>query len=460
MRRTLAVRHVALLAVEDGIVVLALLTAMAFRFGPEAYFALTQPVQWVRIGTVVAVTQLSFYYNDLYELPVLNSRRELFIRLLQSLGAASILLALFYYLKPDLMLGRGIFALFVGILIGVVVLWRLAYTAILSSRGLSVRILLVGAGDMARKVFRETLTRRTLGFHVVGCLAADPDAARSDPEGLPAILGGFDDLLGHGRRGDVDRIVVAIGERRGKFPLRDLLDLRLSGLVVEDGCSFYEQLTGKMLVEYLKPSQLIFSDGFPLRPVTLALKRASDFAAAGVGLILSLPVWLTIPLLIRADSPGPVFFRQDRVGERGKIFQVLKFRSMRADAEALTGPVWATEKDPRVTRVGNFIRRTRIDEIPQLLNVVKGEMSFVGPRPERPFFVEQLAAEVPYYVQRHFVKPGVTGLAQVKYAYGATVEDALEKLRYDLYYIKRMGFWMDLSIIFETVKVVLFGRGR
>lgn len=460
MRRTLAVRHVVLLAVEDGIAILALLSAMALRLGAGVTVSLAEPAQWVRIGTVVAVTQLSFYYNDLYELQVLNSRRELFIRLLQSLGAASILLALVYYLKPDLMLGRGIFALFVGILLGVVVLWRLGYAAMLSSRGLSVRILLVGAGDMARKVFRETLTRRTLGFHVVGCLAADPEAVQAEPEGLPKVLGSFDDLIEHGRRGDVDRIVVAIGERRGKFPVRDLLELRLSGVRVEDGCAFYEELAGKMLLEYLKPSQLIFSDGFPLRPVTLALKRASDFAAAGVGLIVSLPVWLTIPLLIKLDSPGPVFFRQDRVGERGGVFQVLKFRSMRADAEASTGPVWASEKDPRVTRVGNFIRKTRIDEIPQLLNVARGEMSFVGPRPERPFFVEQLAAQVPYYVQRHFVKPGVTGLAQVKYAYGATVEDALEKLRYDLYYIKRMGFWMDLSIVFETVKVVLFGRGR
>lgn len=460
MRRTLAVRHVALFAVEEGIVVLALLAAMAFRFGENVTTVLADPFQWGRIATVVVVTQLCFYYNDLYELQVLNSRRELFIRLLQALGAASILLALLYYLKPDLILGRGVFALFVAILLAVVVLWRLAYAALLSSRGLSVRILLVGAGDLARKVYRETLTRRTLGFQVVGCLAAEPAAGGPDVEGLPPVLGTFDDLLEHGRRDGVDRIVVAIGERRGKFPVRDLLELRLSGHQVEDGCAFYEQLTGKMLIEYLRPSQLIFSDGFPLRPVTLAFKRLTDFLAAGLGLLLSAPVWLTIPLLIKLDSKGPVFFRQDRVGERGRVFQVLKFRSMRADAEALTGPVWASEKDPRVTRVGDFIRKTRIDEIPQLLNVLKGEMSFVGPRPERPFFVEQLSSQIPYYVQRHFVKPGVTGLAQVKYSYGATVEDALEKLRYDLYYIKRMGFWMDLSIIFETVKVVLFGKGR
>jgi sugar transferase (PEP-CTERM system associated) len=294
----------------------------------------------------------------------------------------------------------------------------------------------------------------------VGCLAADPGAAREDGEGLPEILGSFEDLGEKAKRGDVDRIVVAIGERRGKFPVRDLLDLRLSGMPVEDGCSFYEELTGKMLLEYLRPSQLIFGEGFPLRPLTFAVKRTLDFLASSLGLLLSFPLWAVFPVLIKLDSPGPVFFRQERVGQRGKTFEVLKFRSMRTDAEKNTGPVWAQAGDARVTRIGNFMRKTRVDEIPQLINVLKGEMSFVGPRPERPFFVEELAAKVPYYVQRHFVKPGVTGLAQVKYPYGASVEDALEKLRYDLYYVKKMGFWMDLSIIFETVKVVLFGKGR
>jgi sugar transferase (PEP-CTERM system associated) len=341
----------------------------------------------------------------------------------------------------------------------VVVLWRLGYTAVLSSRGLSVNLLLVGAGDLARSIYRETLTRRALGFRVVGCLAANPDEARQKPDGLPSVLGGFEELREVGRRDDVDRIVVAIGERRGKFPVRDLLELRISGRPVEDGCAFYEELTGKLLVEHLRPSQLIFGEGFSKRPFTLALKRTVDFLASGLGLVLALPVWLLVPLAIVLDSPGPVFFRQERTGERNRPFQVLKFRSMRSDAEANSGPVWAKDADDRVTRVGRFIRKTRIDEIPQLWNVLKGEMSFVGPRPERPFFVQQLAEKIPYYMQRHSVKPGVTGLAQVKYSYGSTVEDAVEKLRYDLYYIKRMGFWMDLSIIFETVKVVLFGKG-
>lgn len=439
---------------------LALLAAMAVRFGPEVGTVLREPGQGLRMALVVSITQLSFYYTDLYEPQALNSRRELFIGLLKGMGIASIALALLYYVYPSLILGRGVFLLFVAIGLGVVVLWRVAYAAVLSSRGLSVRILLVGAGDLARKVYGESLTRRTLGFQVVGCLAADPAIAAATPEGLPPILGGFDEILRHGRRADVDRVVVAIAERRGKFPVRELLELRLSGCRVEDGCACYEQLAGRMLVEYLKPSDLIFSDGFSKRRLTVLLKRLVDFLASGVGMIVALPVWAVFPLLIKLDSPGPVFFRQERVGKGGRIFEVLKFRSMCQDAETSTGPVWAAEQDPRVTRVGSFIRKTRIDEIPQLISVFRGEMSFVGPRPERPFFVDQLAAQVPYYIERHSVRPGVTGLAQVKYSYGSTVEDALEKLRYDLYYIKRMGFWMDLSIIFETVKVVLFGKGR
>ncbi|MEW6487633.1 MAG: TIGR03013 family XrtA/PEP-CTERM system glycosyltransferase [Thermodesulfobacteriota bacterium] len=459
MRKTLTVRHFFLFAVEDAIVLASLLAALGLRFGPDVGALLRDGSEWLRIGLVVAVTQLSFYYHDLYELPVLNSRRELFIRLFQALGIASILLALVYYLHPGLILGRGVFALFVAVVIGVVVLWRLGYTALLSSRGLSVNLLLVGAGDLARSIHRETLTRRALGFRVLGCLAANPEEARQKPDGLPPVLGSFEELREVGQRDGVDRIVVAIGERRGKFPVRDLLELRISGRPVEDGCAFYEELTGKLLVEHMRPSQLIFGEGFSKRPFTLALKRTVDFLASGLGLVLALPVWLLVPLAIKLDSPGPVFFRQERTGERNRPFQVLKFRSMRSDAEASSGPVWARDADDRVTRVGRLIRKTRIDEIPQLWNVLKGEMSFVGPRPERPFFVQQLAEQIPYYMQRHSVKPGVTGLAQVKYSYGSTVEDAVEKLRYDLYYIKRMGFWMDLSIIFETVKVVLFGKG-
>ena len=457
LSRTITLRHLVLFAVEDGIILLALLAAMAIRFQGAMPEVLGASNEWLRIAIVVGVTQMSLYYHDLYELRVLNSRRELFIGLLQALGVASIALAVVYYLYPGLILGRGVFALFVGILLAVVVVWRLAYTAVLSSRGLSVQLLLVGGGALARQIYGETRQRKTLGFQVVGCLVADPEAGAA--EGLPPVLGGFSDLPKLAESGEVDRYVVAISERRGRFPVRELMELRIAGNRVDDGCQFYEELTGKMLVEHLRPSQLIFGEGFAKSRSTVALKRFVDFAASAVGLILSAPVWLVVPFLIKVDSKGPVFYCQERVGAQGRPFQVLKFRSMSEDAEQHSGAVWAQAGDARVTRVGKVMRKTRIDEIPQLLNVLKGEMSFVGPRPERPVFVQQLADEIPYYLQRHSVKPGVTGLAQVKYPYGATVADAGEKLRVDLYYLKKMGLWMDLSIIFETVKVVLFGKG-
>lgn len=459
MHRTISARHLVLFLVEDVVILVAVVAALLLRFGPEAAALLSDGGEWFRIVTIVLVTQASFYYHDLYELPVLNSRREFFVRLLQALGVASIVLALLYFAFPDLILGRGVFAIFLVVAIGVIVLWRLAYMAVLSSRGLSVNILLVGAGELARHIYRDCLTRRTLGFRVIGCLAGNPAEAAKNPEGLPPVLGGFEDLAVVGRREGIDRIVVAIGERRGKFPVRDLLELRVSGHPVEDGCKFYEELTGKILVEHLRPSQLIFSDGFSKGRLTMTVKRIVDLLASALGVLAALPVWLLVPVAIKLDSPGPVLFRQERTGRQGKPFQVLKFRSMHSGAEEESGPVWAQDGDGRVTRVGRVIRKTRIDELPQLINVLKGEMSFVGPRPERPFFIEQLAERIPYYLQRHSVKPGLTGLAQVKYSYGSTVEDAVEKLRYDLFYIKRMNIWMDLAIIFETVKVVLFGKG-
>jgi len=458
MRSSIVKRQFFLFAFETFLILLSVAGAMALRFGKNVFSYFDLNSEWHHIAAVVGITQLSFYYNDLYELSVLNSRRELFIRLLRSLGIASILLALIYYINPGLMLGDGVFIVFVCLLIAAVVLWRMSYTNMLSLKGFSIKILLVGAGDLAKGIYKETLNRKRLGFQVLGCLAANPDEASKD-KALPPVLGGFDALMEYGKRSDIDKIVVAVGERRGKFPFKSLLDLRVSGARVEDGCAFYEELTGKMMIDYLRPSHIIFSEGFSKKRFAAVIKRAVDLVMSFIILIVSIPIWLIIPLAIKLDSKGPVFFKQTRVGERGKEFDVLKFRSMRSDAELHSGPVWAQDGDDRVTRVGRFMRKTRIDEIPQLINVFKGEMSFVGPRPERPFFVKELAEQIQYYQQRHSVKPGITGLAQVKYDYGSSIEDALEKLRYDFYYIKHMGFWMDVSIIFETVKVVLFGKG-
>lgn len=256
----------------------------------------------------------------------------------------------------------------------------------------------------------------------------------------------------------MNRIIVALDERRGKLPLEQLLSCRLKGIRVDDALEFTENLSGKISVENLYPSSLIFSNGFKGAALFKKIKRGIDIIFSIIGLVIFSPLCVLIAAAIKIDSRGPILYRQERVGEDGKTFGLLKFRSMRTDAEK-DGPVWAMENDQRITRVGKIIRKLRFDEIPQMINVIKGEMSFVGPRPERPFFVEKLKKEIPFYSHRHAVKPGITGWAQLYYPYGASKEDALEKLKYDLYYIKNMSLFLDLTIILETIKVVLFGRG-
>jgi sugar transferase (PEP-CTERM system associated) len=283
-------------------------------------------------------------------------------------------------------------------------------------------------------------------------------ATRSDEPSNPLIIGDYNQILQICQNGGIDRIIVALDERRGKFPLEQLLFCRLKGIPVEDGISFTEQLAGKLSVENLYPSLLIFSNGFKRTALHKKIKRGLDIVGSLFGLILLSPLILLISVAIKLDNNGPVFYKQERVGEDGKIFRLIKFRSMRTDAES-EGPVWAKPNDERMTRVGRIIRKLRFDEIPQMVNVLKGEMSFVGPRPERPFFVEMLKKEIPYYSQRHVIKPGITGWAQISYHYGSSKEDALEKLKYDLFYIKHMSLLFDLMIILETLKIVLLGKG-
>jgi sugar transferase (PEP-CTERM system associated) len=411
-----------------------------------------------KIAVVTVLCQLCLYYNDFYDLTVVHSTRELVVRLFQAVGAASILLAAVYLLIPGLMLGNGIFVSALTVFLVAILAWRLLFNHVATMRGLDERVLIVGTGESARTAAREILERRDFGYRVVGFV--DEDESRIGERIVtPAIIGTTSQIMQLVARERVDRIVVGLSDRRGKLPVDELLRAKLAGVRIEDVTTVYERLTGKILVEDVRPSWLIFNDGFRVSRWSRTVKRTLDLVMAFVMFVVGLPFMALTALAVLIEDGAPVIYSQERVGEHGRTFRVYKFRSMRKDAESAGRPVWATADDDRVTRVGRFIRKTRLDELPQLWNVLRGDMSFVGPRPERPFFVEQLAREIPFYEQRHAVKPGVTGWAQVKYRYGASLEDAMEKLRYDLYYIKHLSLGFDITIIFDTVKVILFRKG-
>ena len=410
-----------------------------------------------KIALVTLVCQLCLYYNDFYDLTLVHSNRELVVRLLQAVGAASIVLAALYFVAPDLMIGNGIFVSSLFVFLVAILAWRIAFNLLSGSLNLQERILFVGTGDIARKVARQILDQRDFAYRIVGFI--DDDASRVGERIVnPAIVGTPADIERLIARHHIDRIVVGLSDRRGKLPVQELLRAKMAGVRVEDATTTYERVTGKILIDDLRPSWLIFSEGFRVSRITRLMKRTIDLTLSLALAILTMPLMALTAIAIWLDDGSPVLYRQERVGENGRTFVLSKFRSMRKDAETGT-PVWAKDGDSRITRIGHIIRETRLDELPQLWNVIRGDMSFVGPRPERPYFVEELTKAIPFYQQRHAVKPGLTGWAQVKYRYGSSLEDAMEKLRYDLYYIKHLSVFFDLTIVFDTVKVVLFRKG-
>jgi sugar transferase (PEP-CTERM system associated) len=335
--------------------------------------------------------------------------------------------------------------------------FRLLTRDLVSHQLLQQRVLVLGT-DLADVIISYQGRHDTIPFRIIGFLADDPAAQDNLPPGYD-LRGQVKELLGVVEQLHPDVLLVALTNMRGTLPVNDILECRFRGIRVEEWPTFYEKLTGKIFVNSLRPSWLIFSDGSVQTPLTETIKRLFDVTLSCLGLLLAAPFMGLAAIHIKLDSPGPVLFRQERVGKDGKVFVLYKFRSMRADAEHMTGPVWATENDPRVTRVGRVLRKIRFDEIPQMINVLVGNMSFIGPRPERPLFVSQLKEQIPFYILRSSVKPGITGWAQVMYQYGSTVEDALEKLQYDLYYIKNMSVFLDLLILLKSLQVVLFSRG-
>jgi sugar transferase (PEP-CTERM system associated) len=409
-----------------------------------------------KVVLVTALCELCFYYNDLYDLTRVHAKRELAVGVLQGIGAAAIALAAVSAMVPSLLLGSGTFITMMVLLLVVVPAWRLAFDGLTSDPHLEERVLVVGSGQLARIVAHQIRSQHDFAYRVVGFV--EEADTRAEAIAVAPVVGTPSELPRIIRSHRIDRIVVSLTDRRGHLPLNELLQAKLAGVRVEDAATTYERITGKILVEDLKPSWLIFSDGFRVSRLTRTVKRTFDLVLAIVAFVLGAPLMLLTAIAIRIDSRGPIFYCQDRTGENGRAFTLCKFRSMRIDAEQGT-PIWAKDKDDRVTRVGRVIRRARLDELPQLWNVLRGDMSFVGPRPERPYFVEQLGTAIPFYMARHAVKPGVTGWAQVKYRYGASIEDALEKLRYDLYYIKHQSLFFDFSILVDTVKVIVSGKG-
>ncbi len=445
--------------------------AVYFRLGTSAEL-FTFRYSWYRLLLVPVVLQITFYYSDLHNFRIARHFVWTVARVTQAMAVGTLALAVLYYFLPTLLLGRGVLFLSFFITTILVLIWRGLYGWALKQRLLAARLMIVGSGSLADSIIDELVSRSDNVYNVV-CLVdlAGEHEGAEENAGEVVLMKSWaqllradlrhsaEDLAGLVRYLEVSMVVVAMDEKRQRMPMEELLQCRLLGVPVVTGEDFFEQIAGRILADRIMPGWLIFSPGFTTGRLRRFTKRAMDITLALFCLLISLPITLTAALCIKLGSKGPVLFRQEREGQYGRTFKVIKFRSMVADAEQQTGPVWAEEDDPRITKVGRFLRKTRIDEIPQMWNVVRGDMSLVGPRPERAHFVNQLAKELPYYRERLQVKPGITGWAQVCYPYGSTVAAALEKLNYDLYYIKHSSLSMDVMIIIQTIKIILFGGG-
>ena len=445
------VRTLVLLIGEALIVWTSFLLGAVYELREDSYLVLNYEGGYLKIFGVTVLVLLCSHWLDLYDTARLNTKGELYFRLLMVPGVLAFILAGVAYVRPEYLLGSGSSA--VGLLILTVALfgWRLGFTWLVQLPILVERVYVLGTGERAQRVVLGLRQNPEIGVEIASWTGKMEGAVTRESVATH--------LMEIVHKQKVHRVIVAMPDRRGTIPLPELLELRMQGVKIEEATSWLEKISGKIEVENLYPSWLVFGEGFRRSTAFILVRRAVSIAISLIGLIFALPLIPLIMLAIRLDSKGPVFYTQTRVGKAGRVFKVVKFRTMRQDAEAASGPKWAGDNDPRVTRVGKFLRSSRLDEIPQLWCVLKGDMAFVGPRPERPEFIEWLSKEIPYYGVRHMVRPGLTGWAQVKYKYGSTVEDSREKLQYDLFYIKNASIGLDLLIMFLTVKTVLLRRG-
>jgi sugar transferase (PEP-CTERM system associated) len=453
-------RTVILLACEAVIVSGCFLAATWMVLRDQAVFALQLQNGILKIVALTVVSLLLSYYFDLYEPAIVSARMEIYFRILLVLGFDCFILSALLLIdpqdvaiaNPQMSWGTGVYVWGFVLLAPALILLRRAYDWVVSRRAFRERVYVLGAGDYARSTVESIRSRPDLGMEVL-----DWEDVQLEPAERKQIWIRKLDKLAHSTP-PVRRVIIAMEHKRGELPVQELLMLRFQGIIVEDDSTLRERLYGKIQLDGLRPSNFLYSEGFRLRASQQFIRQVVSILAAALGLLIFLPAFPFVVLAVKLSSKGPVFFRQKRVGMGGRNFDVLKFRTMFTDAEA-GGAKWATKNDPRVTKVGMFLRKTRIDEIPQLWNVLRGDMGFVGPRPERPEFVTWLGEELPFYYLRTLIRPGLTGWAQVRYGYGATLAETKEKLEYDLYYIKHMSLGLDLLIMFETIKTILRRRG-
>lgn len=445
-----------MLALSEGVFVLVgLLTAIAIKSALSGQgWLLVGTRGLLQLGMVALVCEVCLYYNDIYDLQITRTPIAVIMRMLESFGFSSLILAALYAAMPTLAFGRGVAVVALLLIMLMIIGWRLLLnaTGVMSRR--AERVLVLGTGAIGIAAVREICRRPELNVKVVGFLDEDPRNV-GKPLVNPGIIGTVADLEQVVREGKIQRVILSLEGDRA-VPQATLLRLKFGGIAVEDAGALLERATGRLSMERI--GWLILSDGFRQSKSVYFAKRTVDLLCSSLLLLLFLPIMVAIALLIVSETGFPIFFRQRRIGVGRQSFEILKFRSMCQNAEA-RGPRWAADADRRITGVGRIIRRYRLDELPQLWNVLRGDMSLVGPRPEQPYFCDLLEQEVPFFAERYKVRPGVTGWAQIKYAYGASVSDAIRKLELDLFYIKHRSLLLDIAIMLETVKVVLFARG-
>jgi sugar transferase (PEP-CTERM system associated) len=450
-------RMLLLVLSETALLALSLMAATFVIHGADTGLYLAYEQGYQKIAVTLAILMICMYYYDLYDSMVLSSPREVTTRLVQVMGTACLIQVAVYYGAHSFQLEQDVYLVGIVFVAVSLALWRSLFFAMNRFPRLAQRALFFGKGPLVPTLAAEIEKRPELGIRLVGFLGRAPQAGLS-MNGL-RHLGGLEELHRVVESDRIDRIIVSMGDQRGKLPVAGLLELKTRGVLIEDGTDLYEAVTGKVPIHSLRASWLVFSSGFRLSPRMLIYKRVFSIVLSGIALVIALPIMALIALAIRLDSPGSVIFRQTRMGKGGKVFTLFKFRSMREGADREQGPRPAELNDARITRVGRWIRRLRLDELPQLYNILRGDMYFVGPRPFMPSEEEVFLQEIPFYAQRLAVKPGATGWAQVHRGYCATIEDNVEKLEYDLFYIKNASVGLDLLTVFKTIKILLLGRG-